>query len=749
MICRSITLLLSLLPVVASAQDAAVAERETTFVLPPVIIRATEAVERLSPVTFSNLGKADIAERYSFQDIPVLLAELPSATSYSENGNGVGYNYVTLRGFDQRRLSVMINGVPQNDPEDHNVYWIDFPDLLGSADNIQVQRGAGSAFYGPPAIGGSINLTTNPFARPPGITIESLWGFQEDNTERSLFTPTVRKQAITASSGLLDNRYLVYGRLGRIRSEGYRENAWVNMDSYFLGLVRVDPNMTTRIHLYGGPITDGLAYYGLPAFVNGDESLRRENLAYWESDGTAYTYAQPRRPQETESFSQPHAELIHDWRIGDSTIFHNTIFLVTGEGYFDYDASWADTSMLRLGNAYGIPASGNPANTLVRAFVGNLQWGWLPRVEFQHGSGTLTAGAELRFHRSVHWGKIAYAENLPAGFDPDYHFYEYEGRKEITSIYAHELFRPSPVVSMMFDLQLVANRYGIHGEKYLDNDFTTSYLFANVREGINLNLSDAWNAYVSFAYTSREPRLRNLYAAEDAYFGATPQFQADTSGGMVRYDFTRPLARPERLVDLELGTAFRTPAGRIAVNGFLMEFHDELVKEGQVDIFGQPVTGNASRTLHVGLEVDWQFTVGERLTVEQNFSLSRNRLRDYTVIDNGAPVKLDGNPIAGFPDLLANSRVTYRDTRWTIAVATKYVGDFYTDNFQSPSSHNDAFVVWNADAALRFPVVAGANVTLRTEVRNIFNQLYFTSGEGNAYFPAAERTYVAGILIGL
>jgi len=109
---------------------------------------------RKSPVTFSNLTPQNLRERYSVQDVPVLLSELPSVTTYSENGNGIGYNYINIRGFDQRRISVMINGVPQNDPEDHNVYWIDFPDLLSSTDNIQVQRGAGSAFYGPPPSAG-------------------------------------------------------------------------------------------------------------------------------------------------------------------------------------------------------------------------------------------------------------------------------------------------------------------------------------------------------------------------------------------------------------------------------------------------------------------------------------------------------------------------------------------------------------------------------------------------------------------
>ena len=62
-------------------------------------------------------------------------------------------------------IAVMVNGIPQNDPEDHNVYWLDFPDIAESLEDIQVQRGAGSAFYGPPAIGGSVNLITKNFGR--------------------------------------------------------------------------------------------------------------------------------------------------------------------------------------------------------------------------------------------------------------------------------------------------------------------------------------------------------------------------------------------------------------------------------------------------------------------------------------------------------------------------------------------------------------------------------------------------------
>ena len=84
-------------------------EKDTVkYTLAPVLVTATEAKERETPVTFTNLSKGLIDQRYSMQDVPVLLAQLPSMISFSDGGNGIGYNYVTLRGFDQSRLSIMV-----------------------------------------------------------------------------------------------------------------------------------------------------------------------------------------------------------------------------------------------------------------------------------------------------------------------------------------------------------------------------------------------------------------------------------------------------------------------------------------------------------------------------------------------------------------------------------------------------------------------------------------------------------------
>ncbi|OLD74710.1 MAG: hypothetical protein AUI33_06050 [Ignavibacteria bacterium 13_1_40CM_2_61_4] len=407
--------------------------------------------------------------------------------------------------------------------------------------------------------------------------------------------------------------------------------------------------------------------------------------------------------------------------------------------------------MLRIGYRYGFPTIQNPANALVRAFVGNNQWGWLPHLDIGHGSGTLTVGGELRIHRSTHWGKIQYAERLPDNFDPDYHFYEYNGEKDILSLYGHELYRPAKSTTVMVDLQLVRDVYRISNEKYLGNNFALPYFFANPKVGVNYNINEEWNGYLSCGYTSREPTLRNLYAAEDSYFGATPQFKADTAGGTVIYHFDQPLAKPERLLDLEAGAVFGSQNAHFSADVFWMEFTDELIKSGQVDIFGQPVTGNAERTRHVGVEFDGSISPAPRLTLSGNFTYSINRLVRYSVIDElgyiqqGALVSLDDNPIAGFPDVLANLRITARDRGMTASIDAKYVGAFYTDNFKNEVNRNDAYLVFNAQL-LPAPVgIAGVDLTLRAEVRNIFNKLYFLGGEGDAFFPAAERNYLMGI----
>ena len=84
-----------------------------------LLVSETRAEVRKTPITFSNIEQTTIKEKSYGEDIPIIVDELPNVYSYSESGSGLGYSYMKIRGFDQTRIGVMINGIPLNDPEDH------------------------------------------------------------------------------------------------------------------------------------------------------------------------------------------------------------------------------------------------------------------------------------------------------------------------------------------------------------------------------------------------------------------------------------------------------------------------------------------------------------------------------------------------------------------------------------------------------------------------------------------------------
>lgn len=760
------------------------------YLVPALTVTTTKARQNLSPVSFSEISRVELEKQYSYQDIPTLLSELPSTIFFSENGNNVGYSNLSMRGFDQRRISVMINGIPQNDPEDHNTYWINVPDLASSLSGIQVQRGAGYANYGHAAIGGSVQLTTSNFADTRGILISSGIGLQEfaggidiGGGKRTNLLATIQKYSLELSSGIVTDGasnadYAFYARASHINSVGYRDQSWAQLSSYFLSGVRFDKNVTTQFNIFGGPIADGLAYTGLPKSYIQDVNLRRRNYSGWDFDSTGrnLAYSTTRRAQEIENFSQPHYEMLNDWFVNENLTLKSALFYYQGDGFFDYDASWADASTLRLTPEYGFPQGIQPSNAILRAFVGNRHGGWIPRVVWKHSidglSGELTAGLEARIHRSEHWAKIRYAEGLPTGFDPDYQLYFYNGERDIFSAFARESMRFSEQFSLNAEAQLVHHAYRISNER-AGNRFTTytttqgttigngntlfgvNYLFLNPRIGAVFTPNAQMSIFASAAYTSREPRMRNLYAAEDAFFGAQPLFASDTSGGKLRYDFSRPQVRPERLLDIEAGMRWAEDDKlSVGVNLYWMEFFDELVRSGQRDIFGNPVDGNAPRTRHYGLEIDIAYllfrTSTSSLKLSGNATFSANTIVEYSFQTGDGAISLAGNPIAGFPGVLGNARLTYEIGNFYSSIAIRHVGEFYTDNFRSAANKNDAYTVVNADVSYLFRNVFGLqSLRIRAQVNNCLNALYSAGGNGREFFPAAERNYYLSIELGL
>ncbi|MEN9421798.1 MAG: hypothetical protein RLZZ107_1277, partial [Bacteroidota bacterium] len=111
------------------------------------------------PVAVTKIDTKKITEELASRDLPMLLNGTPGVYATTQGG-GDGDARINVRGFDQRNVGVMIDGVPVNDMENGAVYWSNWFGLDAITSQMQVQRGLGATKIAMPSIGGTINIIT-------------------------------------------------------------------------------------------------------------------------------------------------------------------------------------------------------------------------------------------------------------------------------------------------------------------------------------------------------------------------------------------------------------------------------------------------------------------------------------------------------------------------------------------------------------------------------------------------------------
>jgi len=156
--------------IVVSSLNVTIALAPSPRALEAVTVTALRggSADEGAPVSQRTLTRPEIEERSFGQEVPLLLQGTPSVTSYAETGNYWGYSYTRLRGIDQSRINLTIDGIPLNDPEDQVLYFADFPDLASSLESVQIQRGVGTSSAGTASFAGSMNFETAPLASAEG-----------------------------------------------------------------------------------------------------------------------------------------------------------------------------------------------------------------------------------------------------------------------------------------------------------------------------------------------------------------------------------------------------------------------------------------------------------------------------------------------------------------------------------------------------------------------------------------------------
>jgi|KBSSwiStaDraftv2_1062776.scaffolds.fasta_scaffold01488_6 iron complex outermembrane receptor protein len=717
----SVLLLAGLLGPAVPAEDEPPAEPPIpTDVEERVEVSATVAKERQDPASFTDLDAEQIRWEHDGQDLSTLLGDMTAAYSYSDAGNGFGYSYLRIRGFDQSRIAVNVNGVPLNTPESHQLFTIDLGDFAAGLGLIQVQRGPGTALYGSPAIGGVVNLETAPLATTAGGQVEL--GYGSFDTSRISFR-------YGGPIGTSPWAWAV--RAAHVESDGYRDPAWSRQTFAHVAFERFDPKSVWKIQLFGGPEETQLSYLGVPFEYLSDSKLRRTNFLL---------------PGETDTFVQPQLQVKNDRRLAPGLFLTNTVYAIYGDGYFrQFDGvSWRKRALE------------------------NRQVGWIPRVSWQHARGELSGGAELLFHRGQHRGTVT---DTP---EPDPVLYDYTNEKDTLNVFVREAFRVSELLTLNFELQATSHRFRMRKDRVNGISWDASYDFVTPRLGLNWNVTDAWNLYAQAVQTRSEPAFGNVWNPEDDLLdpaGSAADHFATFDPGENRY--SDPFAKPERLRSYELGAGFRRGTTHAKVNLYRMDFRDEFVFAGGLDQDGVPLTTNAARSVHQGIEIEASGRLPGEVDLSGSVSFSDDVLEDYVVFAPAAPAPIDysGNRIALFPDRLARLSVARTFGPVRLELSGRYIGRIFLDQSENERKNpalrdQDGWVDKEIDpyGVLMFRGVADlsrfvkrekGSLTLRLTVDNLLDENYATFGYSypdetyttffSEFFPAATRTVLAGV----
>lgn len=242
---------------------------EYQFTLSVTVI-SDRAKERETPVAFTNIDREQIKFNLGSKDIPLVLNTAPSVFA-TDNGGGSGDARINVRGFSQRNVGIMINGIPINDMENGWVYWSNWDGLGDATSSIQVQRGLSAVTLTTPSIGGTINIITDPTQHKAGAYFQNEFG-----------SGNFSKQTFFGHTGLVDEKFAMsFGGVRKI-GEGVVDRTWTDAWAYYLGMA-YQINDKNRLELYamGAPQQHGQRRWKLNA-ANFSHELARD-LGYSET----------------------------------------------------------------------------------------------------------------------------------------------------------------------------------------------------------------------------------------------------------------------------------------------------------------------------------------------------------------------------------------------------------------------------------------------------------------------------------
>ena len=628
---------------------------ELTIVLKPMVYSGKEITvladraDRATPVAYSDVGKQDMEARLGSQDIPLVLNTTPSVYATMQGG-GAGDARINIRGFNQRNVSVMINGVPVNDMENGWVYWSNWDGLGDASSSIQVQRGLSAVNLATPSIGGTMNIITDPTAQSSGLKYK-----QEFGNDGFL------KSTVSANSGLINDKFALSGTIVRKVGDGVIDKTWTDAWAYYFGGSLI-LNKNNRLELYalGAPQRHGQNLYKQNIAVYSEsfakdlddydpDALTKFNESYATASGAKY-WTEPRRYNQNWGPVDPSYKGKQWWN-GKEHDRYSSDFINERENYYhkpQVNLNWYSKPTEKLGlfsTVYYSGGKGGGTGTL-----GHIKWDyskpsrtpdWNATITQNTASDTafgilrnsvnqqwtigaiskanykvnetikLTGGIDWRTAEIEHFrevrdllgGKFYYStdsdfwttaeRNRKLGDKVAYYF---TNTVDWFGTFGQAEFKSGPLAGYgMGGYSMIKYTYTNHFKKaadgselYAETDWIKGF---QAKGGASYQLSDELNAFGNAGYVSKVPIFDNVISDRDGTKAEDP--------------------KNEKFLDVEGGLNYRAMGGRLNLKG---NFYYTNWKDKSITRFVQRLDGTEGiiffqgvDLLHAGIEIETSY----------------------------------------------------------------------------------------------------------------------------------------------
>ena len=406
------------------------------------------ARSRETPVAFSNISPKQLQEELAGQDIPLILNSTPGVYA-TQSGGGDGDARISIRGFSQRNVAVMVDGIPMNDMENGWVYWSNWFGLDVMTKTIQVQRGLGASKLSIPAVGGTMNILTK------GIDSKKGLKFSQDFGNNGYL-----KSTVGFNSGKLKNGWGYSLAASYKRGNGWVDQTWTQGTFYYLKIQKKIKNHRLSFTAFGAPQSHGQRSYK-QAIALYDKSFAADlgvdttgvegdfGLRYNEDWGRVNRYTvnfdENGNPVDTifaenenlssrmNYYHKPQISLNHLWAANEKLVISNVLYVSLGNGggtspstappmgsdnQIDfqsiYDINSGNTRNAIFGPPYdpsidpNYSATEHKTTQFIRSSINNHRWFGLLST-YNHETSeeiTLSGGIDLRHYTGEHYREV-------------------------------------------------------------------------------------------------------------------------------------------------------------------------------------------------------------------------------------------------------------------------------------------------------------------------------------------------------